>query len=78
MTNFFFYDWRGVQDWGTAYYQSGYHPGHLPRPGGMSKQSKQDKHDWRVFSRGVAWAQAEQRYLKEQRDEDNALDGLGL
>ncbi len=57
--DFGFYEPDRIKLYGPAYYKSGFHPGHLPQPGGMLAQTKAVQHDLQVFMRGVAWAQFE-------------------
>ena len=57
--DFGFYEPDRIKLYGPAYYKSGFHPGHLPQPGGMLAQTKAVQHDLQVFMHGVAWAQYE-------------------
>lgn len=44
-------------EWASAYYNSNYHTGHLPRPGmGMMHQHWTVRHDWHTWLAGLAWA----------------------
>lgn len=58
---FFFYDPSGVEEWASAYYNSNYDTGHLPRPGaGMLHQHWTVRHDWHTWLMGLGWARGEQ------------------
>jgi hypothetical protein len=59
LDDFGFYEPERIKLYGPAYYRSGYHPGHLPLPGGILAQTKAVQHDLQVFMQGVAWAQYE-------------------
>ena len=55
--DFGWHDEEGIKRWGVAYYRSGYHPGHLPRPGGVMALTKGEYDDLNQLINGIAWGQ---------------------